>query len=102
MRIYHSAPAAARPPPGALLCSVESDDMSVRSLSALLVAIVAFATAWAVVLRDRKRRTFRHFAALCFNLCFYDLAEFLESAASEPRSAWVVWLPAFFAVAIPL
>jgi signal transduction histidine kinase len=59
-----------------------------KSLSALLAAIVLFAIGWSVVLRDRRRRPYNHFATLCFILCFWDLAIFLEKALQPPIFHW--------------
>jgi signal transduction histidine kinase len=59
-----------------------------KSLSALLAAIVLFAIGWSVVLRDRRRRPYNHFATLCFILCFWNLAAFLEKALQSSVSHW--------------
>jgi signal transduction histidine kinase len=59
-----------------------------KPLSALLAAIVLFAIGWSVVLRDRRRRPYSNFATLCFILCFWDLAIFLEKALQPPVFHW--------------
>src|SRR5437899_3043013 len=73
--------------------------METKSLSALLAAIVLFAIGWSVVLRDRRRRPYNHFATLCFILCFWDLATFLEKALQSP---FFHWFSLVVAVLIPL
>jgi len=70
-----------------------------KPLSALLAAIVLFAIGWSVVLRDRRRRPYNHFATLCFILCFWDLAVFLEKALQSP---FFHWFALVVAVLIPL
>ena len=52
--------------------------MNIQSLSALIAAIVTFSIGWSVLLRERSRRAHNHFAILCFNLCLWHLASFLQ------------------------
>ena len=73
--------------------------MNIQSLSALIAAIVNFAIGWSVVLRDRTRRAYNHFAVLCFNLCLWHLASFLQ-VTLESEAMYFASLLA--AVAIPI
>jgi signal transduction histidine kinase len=52
--------------------------VTIQSLTALLAAIVTFAIGGSVLLRDRRRRPYNLFAILCFNVCIWHLASFLE------------------------
>jgi signal transduction histidine kinase len=73
--------------------------VNIQSLSALLAAIVTFAIGSSVVLRDRRQRSYRQFATLCFILCLWHLSTFL-SATLEWDAVYFVSLGA--AVAIPV
>src|SRR5258706_2530735 len=73
--------------------------MNLQSLSALLAAIVTAAIATSVVLRDRRQPSSVRFAALCFTLCAWHVARFLD-ATLDWEPVWVLSL--FAAVAIPI
>jgi two-component system sensor histidine kinase HydH len=73
--------------------------VNIQSLSALVAAIVTFAIGWSVVLRDRARRSYSHFAVLCFNLCLWHLATFLQATLESEAMYFAALLAA---VAIPI
>ncbi len=73
--------------------------MNIQSLSALIAAIVTFAIGWSVLLRDRTRRAYNHFAVLCFNLCLWHLASFLQVTLDSEAMYFTSLL---VAVAIPI
>ncbi|MBW2730798.1 MAG: GAF domain-containing protein [Deltaproteobacteria bacterium] len=72
--------------------------MSIQSLSALLAALLTFAIAWRVLLRDRRQRRHLTFAILTFNLCGWYLASFL---ADTVPSVYTRWMSFVVAAAIP-
>jgi signal transduction histidine kinase len=73
--------------------------VNIQSLSALIAAIVTFAIGWSVVLRDRTRRAYNHFSALCFNLCLWHLFSFLQVTLDSDAMYFASLLAA---VAIPI
>jgi signal transduction histidine kinase len=73
--------------------------VNLQSLSALLAAIVTAAIATSVVLRDRRQPSSVRFAVLCFTLCAWHVARFLD-ATLDWEPVWVMSL--FAAVAIPI
>ena len=73
--------------------------MNIQSLSALLAAIVTFAIASSVLLRDRRQPPYRRFATLCFVLCVWDLSIFLQLTLD---AEWAYFLSFYAAVAIPI
>ncbi len=73
--------------------------MNIQSLSALIAAIVTFSIGWSVLLRERSRRAHNHFAILCFNLCLWHLASFLQVTLDSEAMYFAALLAA---VAIPI
>ena len=73
--------------------------MNAQTLSALLAAIVTFAIGWSVLLRERTRQAHIDFVALCFNLCLFYLATFLETALD---SELFYFIALFAATAVPI
>lgn len=60
-----------------------------ESLPRLLAATVAFAIGTSVVLRDRNRDEFVHFAVFCFNLGLFHLASFFYHFSGVQLFAWI-------------
>jgi len=73
--------------------------VNIQSLSALLAAIVTFAIGSSVILHDRRQRSFRRFAMLCFALVAWHVTTFLKLTL-ESETAY--FLSLFAAMLLPL
>ena len=72
--------------------------MSIQALSSLLAGLVTLAIGLSVLLRDRRRRTYRTFAVFTVAVALYHVFTFAAYAASN---AWFTWLALWPAAFIP-
>jgi signal transduction histidine kinase len=70
--------------------------MNIQALSALLASIVTMAIGAAVLLRDRRRRTYTAFAAFSLTVGLYYLFSFVASGLKSPFFHWLAFWPAAF------
>ena len=70
--------------------------MNIQALSALLAALVTLAIGLSVLLRDRRRRTYRTFAAFTFTVAMYHVFTFAQVTTGNPWMAWLSLWPAAF------
>jgi two-component system, NtrC family, sensor histidine kinase HydH len=68
--------------------------MNIQALSALLAALVTLAIGTSVVLRDRRRRTYRAFAAFTLAVALYHLFTFAYVTTEDPWMNWLSFIPA--------
>ncbi len=72
--------------------------MSIQALSSLLAGLVTLAIGASVLLRDRRRRTYRTFAVFTVAVALYHVFTFAAVAAGN---AWFSWLSLWPAAFIP-
>ena len=70
--------------------------MNIQALSALLASIVTLAIGAAVLLRDRRRRTYTAFAAFTLTVGLYYLFTFVAAGLKSPFFHWLAFWPAAF------
>ena len=70
--------------------------MNIQALSALLASLVTLAIGLSVVLRDRRRRTYRTFAAFTVSVALYHMATFAWVSTEDARLLWLSYFPAAF------
>jgi two-component system, NtrC family, sensor histidine kinase HydH len=70
--------------------------VNIQALSALLASIVTLAIGAAVLLRDRRRRTYTAFAAFSLTVGLYYLFTFVAAGLKSPFFHWLGFWPAAF------
>jgi two-component system, NtrC family, sensor histidine kinase HydH len=70
--------------------------MDIQALSALLASLVTLAIGLSVLLRDRRRRTYRTFAVFTFTVALYHLFTFASVTTGDPWMGWLSYWPAAF------
>jgi signal transduction histidine kinase len=70
--------------------------VNIQALSALLASLVTLAIGLSVVLRDRRRRTYRTFAAFTVSVALYHMATFAWVTTEDSRLLWLSFWPAAF------
>jgi len=70
--------------------------LSIQALSSLLAGLVTLAIGASVLLRDRRRRTYRTFAVFTVAVALYHVFTFAAVAAGNPWFSWLSLWPAAF------
>jgi len=70
--------------------------LNIQALSALLASLVTLAIGLSVVLRERRRRTYRTFAAFTVSIALYHMATFAWVSTEDARLLWLSFWPAAF------
>src|SRR5262249_31666641 len=86
--------AAARAGPPCTRMVTCNPRMNIQALSALLAALVTLAIGTSVVLRDRRRRTYRAFAAFTLAVALFHLFTFAFVTTNDPWMNWISFIPA--------
>src|SRR5215470_15217306 len=68
--------------------------MNIQALSALLASLVTMAIGLSVVLRDRRRKTYRAFALFTVTVSLYHLLTFASVSTGDPWMYWLSFIPA--------